>query len=107
MGSRSGGIHVLEILVFLGVFSFYPTKQITTGEGGMLVTNDKKFYMKIKKLKAFGIDKDIKDRKKQGEYDVKSLGFNYRMTDFQAALGYRQITSYKKNLKKERNCQIV
>lgn len=81
-----------------GSFSFYPTKQITTGEGGMVVTNDKKFFLKIKKLKAFGIDKDIKDRKKQGDYDVKSLGFNYRMTDFQAALGLNQITKYKKNL---------
>ena len=83
-----------------GSFSFYPTKQITTGEGGMLVTNDLKFYKKIKKLKAFGIDKDIRDRKKPGEYDVKELGFNYRMTDFQAALGYKQLLKYKKNLKK-------
>ena len=99
MGTRSDGIHVGNFGIS-GCFSFYPTKQITTGEGGMLITNNRKFYMKIKKLKAFGIDKDIKDRKKQGEYDVKSLGFNYRMTDFQAALGYRQIISYKKNLKK-------
>ena len=82
-----------------GSFSFYPTKQITTGEGGIVITNNEKFYKKIKKLKAFGIDKDIKDRKKQGDYDVKSLGFNYRMTDFQAALGYRQIINYRKNLK--------
>ena len=51
----------------------------------MVITNDYKFYKKIKKLKAFGIDKDIKDRKKQGDYDVKSLGFNYRMTDFQGS----------------------
>ena len=38
-------------------------------------------------LKAFGIDKDIKDRKIPGLYDVKELGYNYRMTDFQSALG--------------------
>ena len=82
-----------------GNFSFYPTKQITTGEGGAVITNNKKFYKEIKKLKAFGIDKDIKDRKKQGEYDVKALGYNYRMTDFQAALGYRQMNNYKENLK--------
>ena len=68
-----------------GCFSFYPTKQITTDEGGMLITNSKKIYPEIKKIKAFGIDKDITERKKQGEYDVKSLGFNYRMTDFQSA----------------------
>ncbi|MDB2363215.1 DegT/DnrJ/EryC1/StrS aminotransferase family protein [Candidatus Pelagibacter bacterium] len=83
-----------------GSFSFYPTKQITTGEGGMVVTNDKRIFEKIKKLKAFGIDKDIKDRKKQGDYDVKSLGFNYRMTDFQAALGFYQILRYNENLRK-------
>ncbi len=81
-----------------GSFSFYPTKQITTGEGGMVITNDKKTFGRIKKLKAFGIDKDIKDRKKQGDYDVKLLGYNYRMTDFQAALGINQILNYKKNL---------
>ena len=81
-----------------GSFSFYPTKQITTGEGGMVITNDLNFYKKIKNLKAFGIDKEIKDRKKQGDYDVKQLGLNYRMTDFQAALGYLQLKRYKKNL---------
>ena len=83
-----------------GSFSFYPTKQITTGEGGMLITNDQSFYKKVKQLKAFGIDKDIKDRNKPGDYDVKLLGYNYRMTDFQAALGYRQLIVYKKNLKR-------
>ena len=83
-----------------GCFSFYPTKQITTGEGGMLVTNNKNFYNKIRKLKAFGIDKDINQRTKQGTYDVVSLGFNYRLTDFQSALGLKQIENYKENLKK-------
>ena len=85
-----------------GSFSFYPTKQITTGEGGMLVTNNKKFYNNLKKLKAFGIDKDIKERKKPGEYDVKLLGFNYRMTDFQACMGFGQIINYKNFLIKRR-----
>jgi len=85
-----------------GCFSFYPTKQITTGEGGIVTTNSKKFYNSIKKLKAFGIDKDIKDRKKQGLYDVKTLGLNYRMTDFQAALGLSQIKKYQANLKRRK-----
>jgi len=81
-----------------GCFSFYPTKQITTGEGGALITNSKKMYNLISKLKAFGIDKDINQRKKPGEYDVKYLGYNYRMTDFQAALGYFQLKRYRINL---------
>ena len=85
-----------------GNFSFYPTKQITTGEGGVIITNSKEFYKKIKTLKAFGIDKDINNRKKQGDYDVKFLGLNYRMTDFQAALGWSQAKSYKENLKRRK-----
>ena len=81
-----------------GNFSFYPTKQITTGEGGAVTTNNKKIYKKLKQLKAFGIDKDIKNRKIPGDYDVKNLGLNYRLTDFQAALGINQIKNYNKNL---------
>ena len=56
----------------------------------------KKFF-KNKKVKSFGIDKDLNEKKKL-EYDVKSLGYNYRMTDFQAALGFLQLKRYKKNL---------
>lgn len=81
-----------------GSFSFYPTKQITTGEGGMIITNNKTFFKNLKKLKAFGIDKDIGERKKPGDYDVKLLGYNYRMTDFQSCLGLSQLQSYKKSL---------
>ena len=85
-----------------GCFSFYPTKQITTGEGGVVISNNKKFINDIKTLKAFGIDTSPDQRKKPGIYDVKQLGFNYRMTDFQAALGVGQMKRYKKNLKKRR-----
>ena len=85
-----------------GSFSFYPTKQITTGEGGMVITNNKMVYKKIKMLKAFGIDKDIVNRKKVGDYDVKYLGYNFRITDFQAAIGYGQILNYKKNLERRK-----
>ena len=99
LGTRYNNYHVGNFGLS-GSFSFYPTKQITTGEGGVVITSNKSFYKKIKKLKAFGIDKDISERKKQGAYDVKDLGFNYRMTDFQAALGYQQILLYKKNLER-------
>ena len=99
IGTKYNSRHV-GLFGMTGCFSFYPTKQITTGEGGMVITNDKAVYKKIKMLKAFGIDKDINNRKKPGHYDVKLLGLNYRMTDFQAALGYKQIISYKKNLRR-------
>ena len=101
LGSRIGKKHVGNFGLS-GNFSFYPTKQITTGEGGALVTNSKNIYQKVKMLKAFGIDKDINQRKKPGEYDVKNLGFNYRMTDFQAALGYFQLKRYSLNLKRRK-----
>lgn len=105
LGTYEKGKHVGNFGVS-GNFSFYPTKQITTGEGGMVVTNSKKYYDKIKILKAFGIDKDIKNRKQQGDYDVKLLGLNYRMTDFQAALGYNQIRLYNQNLKRRHQIAI-
>lgn len=85
-----------------GCFSFYPTKQITTGEGGVIITNNKKIYEKIKMLKAFGIDKDIKDRKLPGKYNVKLLGFNYRMTELNAAMGLLQLEKYNKFLLKRK-----
>ena len=99
VGSKISGKH-LGNFGESGCFSFYPTKQITTGEGGVVITNNKSFFKKIKKLKAFGINKDINERKKQGEYDVESLGYNYRMTDFQSALGLGQLKNYQMNLKK-------
>ena len=85
-----------------GNFSFYPTKQITTGEGGVIITNDKKTYDFVRTHKAFGIDTPPKMRRKPGLYDVRSLGLNYRMTDFQAALGLGQLERYGNNLKKRK-----
>ena len=85
-----------------GCFSFYPTKQITTGEGGIVVSNDKIFIDKVKKFKAFGIDTPPELRKKPGVYDVQGLGYNYRMTDFQAALGAGQMKRYEKNVLRRR-----
>lgn len=91
----------------VGCFSFYPTKQITTGEGGMVISNNKSIINRITKLKAFGIDNDPKKRKIQGMYDVKNLGFNYRMTDFQACLGYFQLKRYKINLIKRKKIALT
>ncbi|MBA65871.1 MAG: cell wall biogenesis protein [Candidatus Marinimicrobia bacterium] len=90
-----------------GCFSFYPTKQITTGEGGIVITNEKIFIEKINKLKAFGIDAPPKQRSMPGLYDVKELGYNYRMTDFQAALGVGQMKRYSTNLQiRKKNAKL-
>ena len=76
------------------IFSFHPVKHITTGEGGAVVTNNKEFYEKLKMLRNHGIDKSALDRfgpKAGWAYDLKLLGRNYRITDFQAALGISQL----------------
>lgn len=76
------------------VFSFHPVKTITTGEGGAVATNDEKLYQKLLMLRSHGTTKDEKLLTKNPGtwyYEMQSLGFNYRMTDMQAALGYSQL----------------
>ena len=76
------------------VFSFHPVKHITTGEGGAVVTNNEEFYEKLKILRNHGIDKSALERfgpEAGWAYDLKLLGRNYRITDFQAALGISQL----------------
>ena len=101
LGTTYNGIHV-GLFGIAGVFSFYPTKQVTTGEGGVVVSNNKEIIDKVERLKAFGIDTPPELRTKPGVYDVKSLGYNFRMTDIQAALGVGQMERYKKNLEKRK-----
>lgn len=79
----------------LTVFSFHPVKHITTGEGGMITTNNEELYEKICILRTHGITKDQKTFK-SGRTDpwyqeMHYLGFNYRLTDIQAALGTSQL----------------
>jgi UDP-4-amino-4,6-dideoxy-N-acetyl-beta-L-altrosamine transaminase len=76
------------------IFSFHPVKHITTGEGGAVVTNNEEFYEKLQILRNHGIDKSALDRfgsEAGWAYDLKFLGRNYRITDFQAALGISQL----------------
>ena len=80
-------------------FLFYPTKQITTGEGGVVISNNKKFIDKIKVIKAIGVDTPP-EKRKIPVYDVTNLGLNYRLTDFQSALAIGQLKRYNKNLLK-------
>ena len=82
-----------------GCFSFYPTKQITTGEGGMVICNAEDVAHFARTHRAFGIDTPPAKRGTPGIYDVQGLGYNYRMTDFQAALGVTQLQRYVENLR--------
>ena len=80
-------------LADLTVFSFHPAKHITTGEGGMIVTDNIKLAEKMQRFRNHGINMDHKLRSQQGtwHYDVEDLGHNYRITDFQCALGISQL----------------
>ena len=76
-------------------FSFYANKTITTGEGGMLVTEDEAIYRRVKTMRLHGINRDIWDRftaaKASWEYDVIAPGFKYNMPDINAAIGLAQL----------------
>jgi len=78
----------------MAIFSFHPVKSITTGEGGAITTNDHALYKKLLLLRNHGITKEHADLEAgQGSwyYEMQQLGFNYRITDFQAALGLSQL----------------
>jgi UDP-4-amino-4,6-dideoxy-N-acetyl-beta-L-altrosamine transaminase len=75
-------------------FSFHPVKNMTTGEGGMITTNDKDVAEKAFKLRLHGITKDAWKRfgaRVSGDYEMTDLGFKYNMSDIQAALGLSQL----------------
>ena len=78
----------------ISIFSFHPVKHIATGEGGMITTNDEKLYRKLLMLRTHGITKDpeqLIENHGPWYYEMQTLGYNYRLTDFQAALGISQL----------------
>ncbi len=91
------------------IFSFHPVKILTTGEGGMITTNDDKIARKIKLLRSWSYQRCLEMRvEKQGDwqYDQVALGYNYRITDIQAALGISQLSrlgSFCKNADQSQN----
>ena len=83
----------------IGVFSFHPVKHIACGEGGMLTTNSKELYEKLMLLRTHGITKEnMEENHGNWYYEMKELGFNYRLTDFQSALGITQLAKNKKGV---------
>jgi len=87
MGQKTGSISVI------GCFSFYPTKIITTFEGGMATTNDGEIAKQIEILRQHGMTKGALEREKSTTwyYDIVDLGYNYRLNEFQSALGILQL----------------
>lgn len=83
------------------VFSFHPVKTITTGEGGAITTNSKELYEKLLALRSHGMYKDG-EMVNNWKYEMRELGFNYRLTDIQAALGITQLKKLDKFKKHRR-----
>ncbi|TXE19097.1 UDP-4-amino-4,6-dideoxy-N-acetyl-beta-L-altrosamine transaminase [Psychroserpens burtonensis] len=76
----------------VGIFSFHPVKHIACGEGGMITTNSEKLYKKLASLRTHGITKENMSEDHGGWfYEMQELGFNYRLTDIQSALGITQL----------------
>jgi len=90
-------------------FSFYANKTITTGEGGMVTTNDQTLYNRIKVMRLHGIDRDVWDRYSSDspswEYDVVAPGYKYNMPDVNAAIGLAQLE--QADYFRERRMQIA
>ncbi|MBW8049386.1 MAG: UDP-4-amino-4,6-dideoxy-N-acetyl-beta-L-altrosamine transaminase [Cytophagales bacterium] len=87
----------------LAVFSFHPVKHITCGEGGMITTNNKKLYDKLIILRTHGITKDpglLNENHGGWYYEMQMLGYNYRLSDMHAALGFSQLERADKYLRK-------
>ena len=99
IGSRVDGRHV-GLFGHTGTYSFYPVKHITTGEGGMLVSQHKDVVDAIANFRAFSYDRSLAERKVPGIYDVKGVGMNYRMSELQAALGRGQVEKIPEILKR-------
>lgn len=102
----------------LAIFSFHPVKHIATGEGGMITTNNKELYHKLLELRSHGITRNSEiftnsldfangTINHNGAYpgwymEMQSLGYNYRFTDFQAALGISQLSRAEEGISKRR-----
>jgi perosamine synthetase len=95
-GTKTGNLGVI------GCFSFYPTKIITTMEGGMVTTSDRELAKKIRLLREHGMNRTAIDREATTtwHYDIVDLGYNYRLTEPQAAMGLAQMTKIEEGIKR-------
>jgi dTDP-4-amino-4,6-dideoxygalactose transaminase len=86
----------------IGCFSFFSNKNISTGEGGMLVTNNSELFQRAKIIRSHGMTSLSFDRSKghSSDYDVIELGYNYRMDDIRASIGIVQLDKLKNDLKR-------
>lgn len=103
LGAESHGQRVGS-LAHMTIFSFHPVKHITTGEGGMVTTNDAELARRLRLFRNHGIDNDARARQERGEwrYSMVELGYNYRLSDIACALGLSQLRRLDANLARRR-----
>jgi len=103
LGAEYGGRRVGSI-ADMTVFSFHPVKHITTGEGGMVATNNAQFAETMRRFRNHGISSDARQRQSAGQwhYEMVLLGFNYRLPDIVCALGIQQLKKLDANLARRR-----
>jgi dTDP-4-amino-4,6-dideoxygalactose transaminase len=108
VGSELGGIK-LGIWGDIGCFSFFSNKNMTTGEGGMIVTNDEAYSQRLHLLRSHGMTSLTWDRHKghAWSYDVVDLGYNYRIDEIRAALGKVQLGKLAANNERRRRLTLV
>jgi perosamine synthetase len=99
LGAKYKG-HSVGSLAHMTVFSFHPVKHITTGEGGMVTTDNPKFAETLRRFRNHGISSDARQRQSAGQwhYEMVLLGFNYRLPDIACALGIQQLKKLDANL---------
>ena len=102
--ARSIGGRRVGSIADMTVFSFHPVKHITTGEGGMVATNDAQFAETLRRFRNHGISSDARQRQSAGQwhYEMVLLGFNYRLPDIACALGIQQLKKLDANLARRR-----
>ncbi|SFM23597.1 UDP-4-amino-4,6-dideoxy-N-acetyl-beta-L-altrosamine transaminase [Gracilibacillus orientalis] len=104
LGARHKGKKIGSISD-MTMFSFHPVKHITTGEGGIITTNNKEYYEKLLEFRSHGVTRDrskLKEDHGPWYYEMQFLGYNYRMSDIQAALGASQLSKSDDFLKKRK-----
>jgi len=103
------GRKCVGVIADMTVFSFHPVKHITTGEGGMVTTNNPQFAETLRRFRNHGISSEARQRQSAGQwyYEMVLLGFNYRLPDLVCALGIQQLKKLDANLARRREVAAI
>jgi len=110
IGAKINGYGICDF-ADMAMVSFHPVKHVTTGEGGVILTNNEKLYKKLLLFRTHGITKNKSDFIYNNDdpwyYEMQELGYNYRMSDIQAALGISQMKKLDNSIKKRNEIAII